>query len=173
MINESSVSVSSLITLRISPCVFYDIKGIVQHLNRSQYYSVTLCVSSLRLSAVKTGYAVCWSALLAHSKKVLGLNPGSAGASRRGVCMFSACPSQLPPASSHGPKTRRLTGDSKLPVDVKVSVTGCLSLFVGPAIDWRDPAPRPVSAGTGWMDGWMSVVHHVPMFGPHVRRWTP
>ncbi len=49
--------------------------------------------------------------------------------------MFSSCLrgfSPGTPASSHNPKTCRLTGDSKLPVGVNVSVSGCLSLYVGP-----------------------------------------
>ncbi len=41
------------------------------------------------------------------------------------------------PASSHNPKTCRLIGDSKLPVGVNVSVSGCLSLYIGPVTDWR------------------------------------
>ncbi len=31
----------------------------------------------------------------------------------------------------------RLIGDSKLPVGVHVSVSGCLSLYVCPVTDWR------------------------------------
>lgn len=37
----------------------------------------------------------------------------------------------------------RLTAHSKLPVGVKVSVNGCLSLRVGPVIDWRPVQFRP------------------------------
>ncbi len=47
----------------------------------------------------------------------------------------------------------RLIGDSKLPVGV--SVSGCLSLYVGPATDWRpvqgtSPAPAPPPTLTDW-----------------------
>ena len=31
---------------------------------------------------------------------------------------------------------RRLIGDSKLPRDTNVSVDGCLSRYVGPAMNW-------------------------------------
>ncbi len=59
--------------------------------------------------------------------------------------------SPVTPASSHSPKTCRLTGDSKLPVGVNVSVKGCLSLYVSPAMNLRlvegEPRPCPVSAG--------------------------
>uniref|UniRef100_A0A3B4TCE7 TGF-beta propeptide domain-containing protein n=1 Tax=Seriola dumerili TaxID=41447 RepID=A0A3B4TCE7_SERDU len=44
-----------------------------------------------------------------------------------------------------------LIGDLKVPIDVKVSASGCLSLYVSPVIDWRPvqsvPRPHPVSAG--------------------------
>ena len=46
------------------------------------------------------------------------------------------------PVSSHHPKTTcrmgvRLIDDSQLPVGVKVSVDGCLSLYVSPAMNWQ------------------------------------
>ncbi len=58
-----------------------------------------------------------------------------AGALLCGVCMFSSCLRGFSPgipASSHNPKTCRLGSfdDSKLPVGVNVSVSGCLSLYV-------------------------------------------
>ncbi len=47
----------------------------------------------------------------------------------------------------------RLIGDSKLPVGVNVSVNGCLSLYVSPAVNWRlvqgVPHPHPMLAGIG------------------------
>ncbi len=63
----------------------------------------------------------------------------------------------------------RLIGDSKFPVGVTVSVSGCLSLYVGPVTDWRPvqgvppplaqcqlgsaPAPpRPSLIDNGWME---------------------
>ncbi len=39
--------------------------------------------------------------------------------------------------SSHNPKQVRLTGNSKLPVGVNVSVNGCLSPCVSPVKNWR------------------------------------
>ncbi len=41
--------------------------------------------------------------------------------------------------SSHNPKDMQvgLIGDSKLPIGVNVSASGCLSLYVSPAADWR------------------------------------
>ena len=58
--------------------------------------------------------------------------------------MFSPCPRGFtpgPPVSSHSPKTCktgvRLTGDSKLPVGVNVSVNGCSSLYVSPVMNWQ------------------------------------
>ncbi len=56
-----------------------------------------------------------------------------------------------------GQRHVRLTVDSKLPVDVTVSVNGCLSLYVSPVMNWRLvqgsrvclPRPRPMLAGTG------------------------
>ncbi len=54
--------------------------------------------------------------------------------------MFFPCLPGFPsgtPASSHSPKTCRLIGDSKLPVGVNVSVSGCLSLCVSPAMKWQ------------------------------------
>ncbi len=55
--------------------------------------------------------------------------------------MFSLCLcgfSSGTPASSHSPKYMqvRLIGDYRLSVGVNVS--GCLSLYVGPVIDWLD-----------------------------------
>ncbi len=68
------------------------------------------------------------------------------------VCGLHVCVGSPPPgtlAFYHSLKTRRLTGDSKLPVDVIVS--GCLSLYVCPGINWllvlAEPRPRPMSAG--------------------------
>ncbi len=78
------------------------------------------------------GTVVQWLVLSRHSKKVLGSNPPA----NCGVCMFSLCLHGTP-ASSHSPKTCRLIGDSKLPIGVNVSVSGCLSLYVGPVTDWR------------------------------------
>ena len=77
-----------------------------------------------------------------------------------GVCMFSPCKrgfSPGTPASSHSPKTckmgTRLIGYSKLTIGVTVSVNGCLSLCVGPVIDWRPvqgvPRLSPNDAGIG------------------------
>ncbi len=68
----------------------------------------------------------------------------------------------------------RLIGNYKLPVGVNVSVSGCLSLYVGPVTDWRpvqgvprcspnaswdwlqhpcDPVKRVSGIDNGWMDG--------------------
>ena len=45
----------------------------------------------------------------------------------------------------------RLIGDSKLPVGVNVSVSGCLSLYVGPVIDWRPVQGVPrLSPNASW-----------------------
>lgn len=41
---------------------------------------------------------------------------------------------QFPPIDQ---KKVRLSGDSKLPVDINMSVNGCLSLCVSPVIHWR------------------------------------
>ena len=65
--------------------------------------------------------------------------------------MFSLCLRWFSPgslASSHRPKTCKLgfilIGHSKLPVGVNVSVDGCLSQYVSPAMNWGlvqgDPA---------------------------------
>lgn len=46
----------------------------------------------------------------------------------------------------------RQRGDSKLPVGMNVSVSGCLPICVQPAVDWRPaqcPATRPVHVGKG------------------------
>lgn len=46
----------------------------------------------------------------------------------------------------------RQSGDSKLPVGMSVSVSGCLPICVQPAVDWRPaicPAIRPVHVGIG------------------------
>lgn len=46
----------------------------------------------------------------------------------------------------------RQSGDSKLPVGMNVSASGCLPMCVQPAMDWRPaqcPAIRPVHAGKG------------------------
>ena len=68
--------------------------------------------------------------------------------------MFSPCMrgfSPGTPASSHNPKTCRLIGDSKLPVGVTVSVNGCLSVYVGPAMDWRPVQGVPrLSPNDSW-----------------------
>ena len=80
--------------------------------------------------------------------------------------MFSLCLSGFSPgapASSHSPKTCklgfRLIGHSKLPVDV--SVDGCLSLSVSPAMNWCILL-SPGNAETqvvenGWMESALTV----------------
>lgn len=75
---------------------------------------------------------VQWLTLLPHSSKV----PCSHGAFLCAVCRFSLCLRGFSPASSHSPKICRLTGDSNFPVGVNMSTTGCLSLSVGPVMDW-------------------------------------
>ena len=100
---------------------------------------------------------VWWLALLPHSKRVARSIPG-VGALLCGVCMFSPCQrgfSPGTPASSHSPKTcrlgTRLIGDSKLSVGVNVSVNGCLSLCVSPAIVWRPVQGVPcLSPDVSW-----------------------
>ena len=105
------------------------------------------------------GTVVWWLALSPHSKRVAGSIPG-VGALLCGVCMFSPCQrgfSPGTPASSHSPKTcrlgTRLIDNSKLSVGVNVSVNGCLSLCVSPAIVWRPvqgvPCLSPDVAGIG------------------------
>lgn len=74
------------------------------------------------------GRVVQWLAL--HSKKVLGLC---------GFHTFSPCLHGFPPGaltSSHSLNTCRLIGDSKLPVDVNVSVNGHFSLCFSPVMNW-------------------------------------
>ncbi len=45
----------------------------------------------------------------------------------------------------------RLLGDSKLPVYVNVSVSDCLSLYVGPVTDWRPVQDVPrCSPNASW-----------------------
>ena len=55
--------------------------------------------------------------------------------------MFSLCLrgfSRSTPASSNSPETGgRLISHSKLPIGVNVSVDVCLSLYVGPVMNWR------------------------------------
>ena len=68
----------------------------------------------------------------AHSRKVIGQ-----------TCWLAHCVWSLHAlpmsawAPSPCPKTCRLTGTSKLPVRVNVSVNGCLPLCVSPVINWR------------------------------------
>jgi len=72
-------------------------------------------------------------------------------------CAEFACSPRVSVASSHSPKTcrlgTRLIGNSKLSVGVNVSVNGCLSLCVSPAIVWRPvqgvPCLSPDVAGIG------------------------
>ncbi len=96
-------------------------------------------------------------ALFPNSKRVVGSIPGWCW-NLLCVLTFSLCLrgfSQGTPTSSHSPKTCWLTGDSKLPVGVNVSVNDCLSLYVSPVMNWQLiqgepwPHPNPMSAGTG------------------------
>ncbi len=71
--------------------------------------------------------------------------------------MFSPCLCRFFPvtlASPDIPKTCKLIGDSILLIGVNVSVNGCLSLYVSPAVNWQlvqdVPHPRPVLAGIGF-----------------------
>merc|ERR1711980_625 len=104
------------------------------------------------------GGTVVWRlALSPHSKRVAGSIPG-VGALLCGVCMFSPCQrgfSPGTPASSHSPKTcnlgTRLIDYSKLSIGVNVSVNGCLSLCVSPAIVWRPVQGVPcLSPNVSW-----------------------
>ena len=68
------------------------------------------------------------------------------------VCMFSSGPRRfgfLP--QSKDMQHNRLTDDSKLPVGVNMSVSGCLSLCVSPEMNWRlvQGVPR-LSPRVGW-----------------------
>ncbi len=89
-----------------------------------------------------------------------------------GVCMFSLrgfSPGTL--ASSHNPKNTqvRLTGDSKLPVNVNVSVSSLQSLYVSRVTDWRpvQGAPR-LSPSASW-----DCLQHPcdPLKDKRYRRW--
>ena len=112
-----------------------------------------------------------------HSWTVLGFKPAG-----RFFCVdvLSLCGFPLG-ASSHSPETRRLIGDSKLPVGVNVSMNGCLCPWVSAVInwlsvqaiprlspnicpDWLQPPPPhnpPKDIINIWMDGWMhrSCIH--------------
>ncbi len=72
-----------------------------------------------------------------HSKRVLGSNPpaswGPSVWSSPHACVGFLRVLWLPPTVQRV----RLIGDSKLPVGVNVSVGGCLSLYVGPVIDYK------------------------------------
>ncbi len=78
--------------------------------------------------------------------------------------MFSLCLRRFSVgtlASSNNPKDMqvRLTGDSKLAVGVNVSVSGCLSLYVGPVTDWQ-----PVQGVPSW-DQLQHPREHPPVLG--------
>ena len=75
-----------------------------------------------------------------------------------GVCMFSPCRRGFSlgtflPQSKHMQNGTWLNGYSKLTIGVTVSVNGCLSLCVGPVIDWWPvqgvPRLSPNDAGIG------------------------
>ena len=79
-------------------------------------------------------------ALSLHSKKVLGWNPGQAFSVQSlhvlpvSAWVFSGSSGFLPHPKNMQSGSR-LTGDPKLPIDVNVSVDGCLSLYVSPAMN--------------------------------------
>ena len=79
-----------------------------------------------------------WLVLSPHSKKVLGWIPDQ-GVSAWSSNIPSVCPGT--PASSLSQKVCkleiRLIGHSKFPVGVNVSLAGCLSLTVSPAMNWQ------------------------------------
>ena len=59
-----------------------------------------------------------------------------------GVCMFSLCLGGFslgtpPTVQKHAKLGFRLIGHSKLPLGVHLSVDGCLSLYVNPAMNWQ------------------------------------
>lgn len=83
---------------------------------------------------LRDGTLVQWLALSLHSKKVLGFLCG--------VCIFSLCLrgfSTGTVTSSHSSKTCKLglryIGPSKSTLAVNVSVDGCLSVYVSPAMN--------------------------------------
>ncbi len=52
----------------------------------------------------------------------------------------------------HADMQIRLIGDSKLPVGVNVSVSSCMSLYVGPVTDWRPVQGVPSCSPNGSWD---------------------
>ena len=90
---------------------------------------------------------VQWLALSPHSKKVLRLNPGQ-DVSLRSLQVLSQQTCHI------GFRLIRLIVHSKLTVGVNVSVDGCLSLYVSPAMNWL-------------------LVQDVPRLHPNMLRLAP